>query len=81
MSTDLSYFDLIVPCGIIGKRATSLEKLLGRNVELNEVAPRISVHLAELLGFETRSYAREALESMLRALEENAVKPEALHVR
>jgi lipoyl(octanoyl) transferase len=81
VSTDLSYFDLIVPCGIIGKRATSLEKLLGRNVELNEVAPRISVHLAELLGFETRSYAREALESMLRALEENAVKPEALHVR
>ncbi len=30
VSTDLRYFDLIVPCGIAGTRATSLEKLLGR---------------------------------------------------
>src|ERR1700722_12060374 len=30
VSTDLRYFDLIVPCGIAGKRATSLEKLLDR---------------------------------------------------
>ncbi len=28
VSTDLSYFDLIVPCGIAGCRATSLEKLI-----------------------------------------------------
>ena len=28
VSTNLSYFDLIVPCGISGKRATSLERLL-----------------------------------------------------
>src|SRR5882724_2110931 len=31
VSTDLRYFDLIVPCGIADKRATSLEKLLGRS--------------------------------------------------
>ena len=42
VSTDLRYFDLIVPCGIAGKRATSLEKLLGRRVEMKEVAPRIA---------------------------------------
>ncbi len=30
--TDLSYFDLIVPCGIADCRATSLEKLLARPV-------------------------------------------------
>ena len=29
VSTDLRYFDLIVPCGIADRRATSLEKLLG----------------------------------------------------
>jgi lipoyl(octanoyl) transferase len=29
VSTDLRYFDLIVPCGIAGKRATSLERLFG----------------------------------------------------
>lgn len=29
VDTDLRYFDLIVPCGLNGKRATSLRKLLG----------------------------------------------------
>ena len=29
VSTDLRYFDLIVPCGIADRKATSLEKLLG----------------------------------------------------
>ena len=32
VSTDLRYFDLIVPCGIAGKRATSLERVLDRAV-------------------------------------------------
>src|SRR6202521_3718384 len=45
VSTDLRYFDLIVPCGIAGKRATSLEKLLGRRVEMKEAASGIAAHL------------------------------------
>ena len=53
VSTDLRYFDLIVPCGIAGKRATSLEKLLGRRVEMKEVAPRIAAHLGEMFGLES----------------------------
>src|ERR1700737_2972663 len=32
VATDLRYFELIVPCGIAGRKATSLEKLLGRGV-------------------------------------------------
>ena len=35
---DLRYFDLIVPCGIADRRATSLEKLLGRPVPTAEVS-------------------------------------------
>ena len=31
VTTDLSYFDLIVPCGIAGKSVTSLERLLGES--------------------------------------------------
>jgi lipoate-protein ligase B len=27
--TDLSYFDLIHPCGVVGKKMTSMEKILG----------------------------------------------------
>src|ERR1700680_4272000 len=38
VSTDLRYFDLIVPCGIADKRATSLEKILGHRVNMEEVS-------------------------------------------
>jgi lipoyl(octanoyl) transferase len=61
VSTDLRNFELIVPCGIADRKATSLEKLLGRNVEEKEVAPRITKHLGELLGLEMREASKEKL--------------------
>jgi lipoyl(octanoyl) transferase len=79
VSTDLQYFNLIVPCGIAGKRATSLEKLLGREVAQAEVAPRISAHLAAILGLAVRSCAPEELETTLRAAEADAPPSETLH--
>ncbi len=59
VSTDLRYFDLIVPCGIAGGKATSLEKLLGRSVEEKEVAPRIARHLGELFALEIKEASRK----------------------
>jgi lipoyl(octanoyl) transferase len=73
VSTDLRYFDLIVPCGIAGKRATSLEKLLGRRVEIKEVAQRIASHLAGIFGLELRAGAPDALEAILRQFEDQPV--------
>ena len=49
-STDLRYFDLIVPCGIADRKATSLEKLLRRSVPLEEVKPRLTRHLTDLFS-------------------------------
>lgn len=46
VSTDLAAFDLIVPCGIRSKGVTSLERLLGRPVALEEVMDRLLVHFA-----------------------------------
>src|SRR6266513_4210050 len=60
VSTDLRNFELIVPCGIVGRKATSLEKLLGRSVEEKEVAPRIAKHLGELLGLEMKEASKKA---------------------
>ena len=54
VSTDLRFFDLIVPCGIADRKATSLEKLLERAVEDSEVAPRLAKHLGELFRLELR---------------------------
>jgi len=65
VSTDLRYFDLIVPCGIADRKATSLEKLLERSVNLREVRPRLARHLAALLSLSTLASSREELESML----------------
>ena len=61
VSTDLRYFDLIVPCGIADRKATSLEKLLGRSVEQEEVAPRIARHLGELFGLEMQEASKKEL--------------------
>ena len=37
VKTDLSYFNHIIPCGIPDKQVTSLEKELGREVDISEV--------------------------------------------
>jgi lipoyl(octanoyl) transferase len=44
VATDLSAFDLIVPCGIRGRGVTSLARLLGRPVPLGEVVDRLATH-------------------------------------
>ncbi|HET9995748.1 MAG TPA: lipoyl(octanoyl) transferase LipB [Candidatus Acidoferrum sp.] len=65
VSTDLRFFDLIVPCGIADRKATSLEKLLGRNVEPDDVAPRIATHLGKLFGLEMKEASKmELLEKL-----------------
>ena len=42
VNTDLSYFNLVVPCGIEAKPVTSIEKELGKQVPLQDVAHSIS---------------------------------------
>jgi lipoyl(octanoyl) transferase len=42
VNTDLSYFNLIIPCGITSHPVTSMQKELGRELNLNEVSQSIS---------------------------------------
>jgi lipoyl(octanoyl) transferase len=46
VSTDLTGFSAIVPCGIGDRGVTSLKRELGRDVPLDEVGARIATHLA-----------------------------------
>jgi len=61
VSTDLRYFDLIVPCGIAGRKATSLEKLLARAVSSREVAPLLARHFGEVFGLRMKPVAKAEL--------------------
>jgi len=70
VSTDLRYFDLIVPCGIVDRKATSLEKLLGRSVKREEIAPRIAKHLGEVFGLELKEASRAELLERLQEAEQ-----------
>jgi lipoyl(octanoyl) transferase len=50
VNTDLSYFDLIVPCGIAAKPVTSMAKELLCELDLNEVAQSISRNFGSVFG-------------------------------
>jgi len=50
VSTELSAFEWIVPCGLKGSRVTSLEVQTKRSLDSSEVAPRLASHLARALG-------------------------------
>jgi lipoyl(octanoyl) transferase len=50
VTTDLSYFDLIVPCGIAGKSVTSLARELGHEVAMPEVEDRLTARFAEVFA-------------------------------
>ena len=52
VNTDLSHFDLIVPCGIPDRGVTSLQRLLGQTVELDMVEDRIVAAFAEVFTVE-----------------------------
>jgi len=63
VNTDLSYFDLIVPCGITSKPVTSMQRELGRQLDLNAVAESISRNFG--VAFETQMLWVDTLDALL----------------
>jgi lipoyl(octanoyl) transferase len=49
-SCDLSWAQVIVPCGIADAGVTSLSKELGREVPVHEALPYVEKHLSDILG-------------------------------
>jgi lipoyl(octanoyl) transferase len=64
VSTDLGFFDAIVPCGIRDAQVTSLERELGRRVSPAVVRERLAVRFADVFGREPvpRAVSRESVQ-------------------
>jgi len=52
INSDLSYFGNIIPCGITDKSVTSLQKELGKEMDMQEVKNKVKSHLIELFEIE-----------------------------
>ncbi len=48
LNTDLDYFRMIVPCGISDKGVTSMERVLGRSLDIRDVAHAITRRFGEV---------------------------------
>jgi len=63
VNTDLSFFDLIIPCGITAKPVTSMQRELGRDVDLTTVAESISRNFGTV--FSSQMLWVESLDALL----------------
>lgn len=63
VSTDLDYFNLIIPCGITSKPVTSIEKELAKEVPLQDVAHSISRNFGQV--FSSQILWLETLDALL----------------
>ena len=55
-NVNLDYFGNIIPCGIVDKAVTSIDKELGRKVDEMELKEKLKKHFAELFVCEVINY-------------------------
>ena len=61
VSTDLSYFNRIVPCGIFGKAVTSMESILGYTIPLASVSAAVSAEFGKVFNRRIMAVSEETL--------------------
>jgi lipoate-protein ligase B len=60
--TDLKYYDLINPCGLKGKKVTSMAEILGSKISRERLSERILFHFKEVFR---RDWEAKNLEELI----------------
>jgi lipoate-protein ligase B len=60
--TDLKYFDLIHPCGLVGKKMTSMTEILGEKITRKSLTERICFYFKEVFQ---KDWEEKSLEEIL----------------
>lgn len=61
VSTDLEYFDLIVPCGLRNVEMTSMQRILGRDVSMDKVRKNTTEQFSNIFHEEIRDACLEEI--------------------
>lgn len=60
VNTNLDHFKYIVPCGIAGREATSLEAELGFKLDFNDVNQKVLKYFCEVFNYDEVEFVTEA---------------------
>lgn len=74
VTTDLGYFDRIIPCGIFHRGITSIEKITGKCVPLVDVAAEIIRNFSEVFGRKIILYERNDFLNNLSTLTDQKIE-------
>ena len=64
-STDMKWFEHIVPCGIVGKGVTSLSREVGRLVSPAEAAPHLLTAFRTVLATDLENFTSAEVDALL----------------
>jgi lipoate-protein ligase B len=62
VNTDLSYYNWIIACE--GEPVTSMERILGREIEMSEVEDRLEANFRDVFGYATKAEPRAAVSAI-----------------
>jgi len=66
VNTDLTFYNLIIPCGIVGKSVTSMGNMLSRRFDLRQVGEDYAEDFMTVFQRHIEWISRESLEDRLK---------------
>ncbi|MBW2061550.1 MAG: lipoyl(octanoyl) transferase LipB [Deltaproteobacteria bacterium] len=74
VSSDLTHFSLINPCGITDRGVTSINRVLGRSVSMDFIMERVVVHFSKVFDLEVEMAAEISCQRLMNLEKKDAGK-------